>query len=105
MSYIKSRGDATLLDIVRFIKETGISKQALQEDDVLRIINASDGGGGGRGWAHRRGGAGLRAALAPAATAPGPASLCSPALPLSCHPLCTSRHAPNHTLHPLTHPH
>lgn len=39
LSYITSKGDATLGDIVRFIKETGISKQALQEDDVLRIIN------------------------------------------------------------------
>ncbi|PRW59184.1 DNA-directed RNA polymerase III subunit RPC6 [Chlorella sorokiniana] len=42
MSYIKSRSDATLSDIVRFIKETGISKQALQEDDVQRIINTLD---------------------------------------------------------------
>ncbi|EFN57447.1 hypothetical protein CHLNCDRAFT_59631 [Chlorella variabilis] len=39
MSYINTKGDATLADIVRFIKETGISKQALQEDDVERIIN------------------------------------------------------------------
>ncbi|KAL4445817.1 hypothetical protein ABPG77_009016 [Micractinium sp. CCAP 211/92] len=42
MSYIKSKGDATLADIVRFIKETGISKQALQEDDVQRIISTLD---------------------------------------------------------------
>lgn len=42
MSYIKSKGDATLDDISRFIKETGISKQALQEDDILRIVNTLD---------------------------------------------------------------
>ncbi|KAI3438602.1 hypothetical protein D9Q98_001025 [Chlorella vulgaris] len=42
LSYIKSKGDATLADIVRFITETGISKQALQEDDVERIINTLD---------------------------------------------------------------
>ncbi|PSC67959.1 DNA-directed RNA polymerase III subunit RPC6 [Micractinium conductrix] len=39
LSYIKSKGQPSLADIVRFIKETGISKQALQEDDVERIIN------------------------------------------------------------------
>ena len=87
MSYIKGKGDATLADIAAFITETGISKQALQEDDVQRIINVRGGvgsvvweGGGPGGW----GGQGLCAAGAacmPPAVPPyvhSPAGLPSP---------------------------
>lgn len=38
-SFIKSQGDATLQEIADFIKDKGVSKQALQAEDMMHIVN------------------------------------------------------------------